>query len=105
LQRLSGWLGAAAGLGLAWLAHSLGFGAEFGQLLMFGLIAMAVVALILRPRNRAELLAGIIGDERIDVAWFKVAWGRLPVGEGVWTQETHGPNLAIKNYLRGRGAA
>jgi len=38
--------GLAAGLGLAWLAHSLGFGAEFGQLLMFGLIAMAVVALI-----------------------------------------------------------
>ena len=38
--------GLAAGLGLAWLAHSMGFGAEFGQLLMFGLIAMAVVALI-----------------------------------------------------------
>ena len=66
---------------------------------------MAVVALILRPRDRAELLAGIIGDERIDVAWFKVAWGRLPVGEGVWTQETHGPDLAIKNYFSGRGAA
>ena len=38
--------GLAAGLGLAWLAHSLGFGAEFGQILMFGLIAMAVVMLI-----------------------------------------------------------
>jgi len=38
--------GLAAGLGLAWLAHSLGFGAEFGQVLMFGLIAMAVVMLI-----------------------------------------------------------
>ena len=38
--------GLAAGLGLAWLAHSLGFGAEFGQLLMFGLIAMGVVLLI-----------------------------------------------------------
>ena len=38
--------GLAAGLGLAWLAHSLGFGAEFGQLLMFGLIAIAVVMLI-----------------------------------------------------------
>ena len=34
--------GLAAGLGLAWLAHSLGFGAEFGQLLMFALIAMGV---------------------------------------------------------------
>jgi predicted lipid-binding transport protein (Tim44 family) len=38
--------GLAAGLGLAWLAHSLGFGAEFGQVLMFGLIALAVVMLI-----------------------------------------------------------
>ena len=38
--------GLAAGLGLAWLAHSMGFGAEFGQLLMFGLIAMGVVLLI-----------------------------------------------------------
>jgi predicted lipid-binding transport protein (Tim44 family) len=38
--------GLAAGLGLAWLAHSLGFGAEFGQILMFGLIAMLAVAVI-----------------------------------------------------------
>lgn len=38
--------GLAAGLGLAWLAHSLGFGAEFGQILMFALVAFAVVAVI-----------------------------------------------------------
>lgn len=38
--------GLAAGLGLAWLAHSLGFGAELGQFLMFGLIALAVVMVI-----------------------------------------------------------
>ena len=45
--------GLAAGLGLAWLAHSLGFGAEFGQFLMFGLIAlvlMMVVGMIMRRR-------------------------------------------------------
>jgi predicted lipid-binding transport protein (Tim44 family) len=36
--------GLAAGLGLAWLAHSLGFGAEFGNILMFALLAMAVLA-------------------------------------------------------------
>jgi predicted lipid-binding transport protein (Tim44 family) len=35
--------GLAAGLGLAWLAHSMGFGAEFGQFLMFGLLALVVV--------------------------------------------------------------
>ena len=35
--------GLAAGLGLAWLANSLGFGEEFGQILMFGLLALAVM--------------------------------------------------------------
>ena len=45
--------GLAAGLGLAWLAHSMGFGAEFGQFLMFGLLAMVimmVVGMIMRRR-------------------------------------------------------
>jgi predicted lipid-binding transport protein (Tim44 family) len=32
--------GLAAGLGLAWLASSLGLGAEFGQFLMFALLAL-----------------------------------------------------------------
>ena len=48
--------GLAAGLGLAWLAHSLGFGAEFGQFLLMGLLAvviMAVVGLLLRRRAPA----------------------------------------------------
>lgn len=36
--------GLAAGLGLAWLAHSLGFGEGFGQVLMFALLAMLVMA-------------------------------------------------------------
>lgn len=35
--------GLAAGLGLAWLAHSLGMGEGFGQLLMFGLLALGVM--------------------------------------------------------------
>lgn len=38
--------GLAAGLGLAWLAHSLGFGAEFGQFLMFGLLALVVMMVV-----------------------------------------------------------
>ena len=36
--------GLAAGLGLAWLAHSLGMGEGMGQFLMFALLAMVVVA-------------------------------------------------------------
>lgn len=45
--------GLAAGLGLAWLAHSLGMGEAFGNVLMFGLLALGVVMLIgLFMRNR-----------------------------------------------------
>ena len=35
--------GLAAGLGLAWLASSLGFGEELAQFMMFGLIALAIM--------------------------------------------------------------
>ena len=38
--------GLAAGLGLAWLASSLGMGEAFGQILMFGLLALGVMMLI-----------------------------------------------------------
>lgn len=38
--------GIAAGLGLAWLANSLGMGEAFGQIIMFALLAMAAIALI-----------------------------------------------------------
>ena len=47
--------GVAAGLGLAWLASSLGFGEAFGNILMFmllGLIAFAVIGWWLHRRNR-----------------------------------------------------
>ena len=37
--------GLAAGLGLAWLAHSLGMGAEFGQILMIGLLVLGAFVL------------------------------------------------------------
>jgi len=49
--------GLAAGLGLAWLAHSMGLGAEFGQFLMFGLLAfilIAVVGYFMRRRNNSR---------------------------------------------------
>ena len=38
--------GLAAGLGLAWLAHSMGFGEEFGQFMMFGLLALGLMLLV-----------------------------------------------------------
>ena len=52
--------GLAAGLGLAWLAHSLGFGEAFANMLMFGLLALAVmvvVGMIMRARNKPKAAA------------------------------------------------
>ena len=54
--------GLAAGLGLAWLAHSLGLGEAFANMLMFGLLALAimvVVGFVLRARSkpRADAMA------------------------------------------------
>ena len=49
--------GLAAGLGLAWLASSLGLGEAFGQVLLFGLLAlvvMGVVGWVLRSRRSAS---------------------------------------------------
>jgi predicted lipid-binding transport protein (Tim44 family) len=46
--------GLAAGLGLAWLASSLGLGAEFGQFIMFALLAlviMVVIGMVMRKRQ------------------------------------------------------
>ena len=50
--------GLAAGLGLAWLASSLGLGAAFGNILLFVLVAMAVVMLVgwlMRSRRSASV--------------------------------------------------
>lgn len=38
--------GLAAGLGLAWLASSLGLGAEFGQFLMFAMLALVIMVAV-----------------------------------------------------------
>jgi len=49
--------GLAAGLGLAWLAHSLGFGEAFGNVLMLMLlafVAMAVIGMLLRRRQASS---------------------------------------------------
>lgn len=53
--------GLAAGLGLAWLAHSLGFGEAFGQFLLIGLMALAVmvvVGVVMRARRPVPAVAG-----------------------------------------------
>ncbi len=57
--------GLAAGLGLAWLAHSLGLGAGFGNVLMIillALVAFAVIRMIMRSRAGANGAARRDGD-------------------------------------------
>ena len=52
--------GLAAGLGLAWLAHSLGMGEAFGNVLMFILLAvaaMAVIGMVMRRRQGGQTAA------------------------------------------------
>ncbi len=47
--------GLAAGLGLAWLASSLGMGGALGQMLLFGLLAaaiMVVIGMVMRARKK-----------------------------------------------------
>lgn len=49
--------GLAAGLGLAWLANSLGLGEAFANMLMFGLLALAimvVIGMVMRARNKPK---------------------------------------------------
>ncbi len=53
--------GLAAGLGLAWLANSLGLGAAFGNFLLIALLALvafAVIRMVLRSRKPAAAAAG-----------------------------------------------
>ncbi len=53
--------GLAAGLGLAWLAHSLGLGAAFGNFLLIALLALvafAVIGMIMRSRKSGPAAAG-----------------------------------------------
>ena len=54
--------GLAAGLGLAWLASSLGLGEAFGQILLFGLLAllvmMGVIGWFMRSRRPAPAASG-----------------------------------------------
>jgi predicted lipid-binding transport protein (Tim44 family) len=53
--------GLAAGLGLAWLAHSLGMGGAFGNVLMFLLIGVAVMAVIGMVMRRRSPATGNVG--------------------------------------------
>lgn len=57
--------GLAAGLGLAWLAHSLGLGAGFANFLMIALLALAAFAIfrmVMRSRSGGSASGAAAGD-------------------------------------------
>lgn len=56
--------GLAAGLGLAWLASTLGFGEAFGQFMLIALLAlvvMVVIGMVMRSRRNAQAPAAAPG--------------------------------------------
>eukprot|EP01035_Chromulina_nebulosa_P029165 gene29165-38630_t len=66
--------GLAAGLGLAWLASSLGFGEAFGQFMLMALLAlviMVVVGMVMRSRRNAAAPAAAASPQihRADRPW------------------------------------
>ena len=70
--------GLAAGLGLAWLAHSLGFGEAFGNVLLVMLLAMvaiAVIGMVMRRRSPAPQMAyqgaGASADQPVSFNQYK----------------------------------
>ncbi|RYX90887.1 MAG: Tim44 domain-containing protein [Comamonadaceae bacterium] len=54
--------GLAAGLGLAWLASSLGLGGAFGQIIMFALLAMLVMVVVGFIMRRMKGAGGSAGN-------------------------------------------
>lgn len=70
--------GLAAGLGLAWLAHSLGFGEAFGNVLMallIGMVVLAVIGMVMRRRNPGPQMAyqgaGVSADQPVSFKQYK----------------------------------
>jgi len=70
--------GLAAGLGLAWLASSLGMGEAFGNILMFGLLALAIMMAVgWFMRKRAASQGGV--QNRTPFAFQGAGAGGAPV--------------------------
>jgi predicted lipid-binding transport protein (Tim44 family) len=71
--------GLAAGLGLAWLASSLGLGEAFGQMLMFGLLALAIMVAVGWFMRRRAASQGGMQQQRSPFAMAGAGAGPAPV--------------------------
>mgnify|MGYP003386561633 CR=1 FL=1 len=90
--------GLAAGLGLAWLAHSLGLGEEFGQILLFGLLALAVMVVI-RMVMRAR--AGGANRSRSPFAFQGAADASNAVTPSQYSPDKVGNDASARPWERG----
>ena len=77
--------GLAAGLGLAWLASSLGLGEGFAQVLMLGLVIVAVVALLGLVRRKRSTEASADGFA------YQAAGSGQGGGDRAWTPRGYSP--------------
>ncbi|MCX7278184.1 MAG: Tim44-like domain-containing protein [Burkholderiales bacterium] len=86
--------GLAAGLGLAWLAHSLGLGAEMGQFLMIALLVLAGMVLwgVFRARKNAN------GSQSASPYAFQGA--AAPVAPSVYRPENVGNDASARPFER-----
>ena len=87
--------GLAAGLGLAWLAHSLGLGAGFGNILLMVLLGLVVVVAIgafLRRRNAAPSQAGGLA--------FQGAGAEVPSAARTYNPEKVGNDASARPWER-----
>ena len=97
--------GLAAGLGLAWLASSLGLGEGFGQILMFGLMAAAIMMAFgwfMRKRKAAQ--ADSVGQNATPFAFQGAGPSGTPVSApAAYRPENVGNDASARPWERSTG--
>jgi predicted lipid-binding transport protein (Tim44 family) len=102
--------GLAAGLGLAWLASSLGMGGALGQILLFGLLALAVmmvIGMVMRARSKSSTAssAGPLAFEGAAAGDRFGADAAAPVQPRSCGQRCFGPAMGAQRHGIRRGQA
>ena len=95
--------GLAAGLGLAWLASSLGMGEGFGQMLMFGLLALGIMMAVgwfMRSRKAAQAQNGS-ADSPSPVAATPAAYSPANVGNDASARPWERNSMAFDSSAAG----
>jgi hypothetical protein len=66
---------------------------------------VAMMPLILRSSDGAQLLACIVSDEGVNVSRFELPRRRLSIRKCFWSKETHRTHFAVEDYFRSGCAA